>query len=143
MIKLRATFLSRLATRAAPVYGHNFKELTEPLRYYSLILGQVVEVPTGFPTDLASFRLGSLALTDEQVDPAAAVHDYGYATGTRWRIVWDLVFYEAQRAAGVGKWAAVRRTAAVMLAGWKPWRDHRKGRTAATRWLKFHHHTTS
>lgn len=128
-------FLTELATKSAPDIGPRFVRFTEELRYYSRILGTVLVVPVGFPSDLATFCIKDLCLRG-QTDKPAGIHDLGYAIGDRSRFAWDLIFYEACRAEGMGKIRAGIRFLAVRLFGFNAWRNHRKGRSPAVKWLR-------
>jgi hypothetical protein len=110
------------------------KRLVEPLVYISRLAGQIL-VPKGFPTDLASFSVGNLALRGK-TEEAAALHDWLYAAGACTRAQADAIFHEALARQGVG---IVRRSlyyAAVRTAGWAPWRAHRQGRTPGAKFFK-------
>ena len=82
--------------------------LLEPLRYYSSLLGQTVEVPAGFVTDFASVPRAPIAyfLCGNTGNRAAVVHDYLCRTGTVEREKADKVFKEALSASGVDSWRA-------------------------------------
>jgi len=114
-------------TNLAVENARGLKKLVKPLIYESAKAGKTV-IPEGFPTDLASFSIGNLALRGK-TEEAAVVHDWLYSVGACTRAEADAIFREALKAKGVGK---VRRTAywfAVRAFGWKPWKAHRKGWT--------------
>ena len=136
-MKRAPRFTTQIYSKAAPQHGPGFVTLMVPLRYESRILGCPVSVPRGFPSDFASFRIGDLHLGG-RTDRPAVVHDSLYARGTEWKTVADLVFYEACRAEGLGRFRAGLRFLAVWASptARKAWNAHRKGVTPATRFLK-------
>ncbi len=94
------------------------KQLVEPLLFYSRQIG-LVTVPRGTVTDLASFRIGNLALRG-RTEEAAVVHDYLYQTGIFGRSLADDVFAEALTARNVRNPRRWLYWAAVRAFGWKP-----------------------
>jgi Protein of unknown function (DUF1353) len=109
--------------------------VTKPFRFASARAYYVYEVPPGFPTDLASARVGNWQLMGTTEEPAVA-HDYLYATGQAGKLGADLIFYDLLRAAKTPRWKAVPYVAVVMIAAWPAWRAHRRGKTLASRFLR-------
>ena len=112
---MKPEFLTDLDMRAV----HGGYMLIAPLKYYSVVLGETVEAPAGFITDLASIpRVARILITGHGKDRwGAVIHDYLYHTRHR-RNVADRVFLEALEASGVN-WIK-RRTMyrAVRTGGW-------------------------
>lgn len=131
---MKAAFLSPLLTVPAVDLKPPFHRLREPLRYFSRGSCGLIEVPRGFPTDFASCRIGDLELRGK-TDRPAVVHDWLYASGERGKIACDLIFFEACRAEGLGRFRAGLRCVAVlaMPAAHKAWRAHRRGTTPGAR----------
>jgi len=129
-----AAFLTQLFTK--PGEG-GFVHLVDPLRYYSRITGRVIHVPRNFPTDFASFRIGDLQLRGK-TDRPAVVHDWLYASGTHRKWLCDLLFYEACRSEGMGRFRAGIRCAAVLFAptAHRAWKAHRRGTTPGARFVR-------
>lgn len=98
----------------------------------------LISVPKGFPTDLASARIGNWQLMGNTRE-AAVVHDYLYATGERGKIGADWAFYILLRAAKIGRFKAGLYAGAVLLFGQGAYRAHRRGNTAAVRFLRLLH----
>ena len=136
-MKRAPRFTTQIYSKAAPHIGAGFITLMVPLRYESRVMGCPVSVPRGFPTDLASFRIGDLRLAGA-TDRPAVIHDFLYARGSEWKSVCDLVFYEACRAEGLGRIRAGLRFLAVWASptARKAWNAHRRGTTPAARFLK-------
>ncbi|CAI8793847.1 DUF1353 domain-containing protein [Pseudomonas sp. IT-P12] len=85
---------------------------------------QVITVPAGFSTDLASikvlhnaFLFVLFALVSGYGNYAATVHDWLYATGQMSRKRADAVLYRALRAEGVARWRAWLFWAGVRIGG--------------------------
>lgn len=127
--RTRPATLSRLDLE---VNGTGWK-LTEDFRVW--LPPQIVTVPRGFPTDLASARIGNWQLMGTTRE-AAVVHDYLYATGERGKIGADLAFYALLREAKTDRFRALLYTAAVLLRGWPAYRAHRRGNTPAVKFLR-------
>jgi len=132
-----AAFLSPLFTKPDTTLGSDFSRLVDPLRFYSRITGRVIHIPRGFPTDFASFRIGDLQLRGK-TDRPAVVHDWIYANGNHRKWLADLIFYEACRSEGMGRFRAGLRCAAVLFApaAHKAWKAHRRGITPGARFVK-------
>jgi hypothetical protein len=130
-------FTTDLIVKSAPQFGKRFFTLCDPLRYYSSLLGYVVQVPEKFPTDLVSFAILDVELHG-QTDAPAVLHDYLYASGEHRKTVCDLVFYEALRASGMGKIRAGLRFLAVFLSppAHFVYHAHRRGVTHGAKFLK-------
>lgn len=113
--------------------GESYK-VRERFVYESKQAGQI-EVPAGFPTDLASFRVLGLAARGK-VDAPAVVHDWLYANGScsRWQADW--IFAEAMEANGVPDWRKWLYFSAVRIGARKAWQQHRSGKTAGARFVR-------
>ncbi len=114
-----------------------FKTLLNPLVYDGKLTG-LVTIPAGFPTDLASFSIGNLALRGKTEEPAV-LHDFLYAVGACSRAQADIIFYHALRDCGVGKIRAFIYWSFVRCFGNKAWHNHRIGRTQAAKFILFNH----
>jgi hypothetical protein len=112
---LRPMFLSKL--RVEQIDEENWR-LLAPLRYFSVLLGRVIEVPEGFVTDFASVpRLPFIYwFVGNTADAAAVLHDWFYRTNTEdiSREKADSLLAEAMESLGYWKarawfvWAGVR-----------------------------------
>jgi hypothetical protein len=94
-------------------------ELLAPLEYYSTILDETIEVPTGFFTDFASVpRVARVFITGHGKDRwAAVVHDYLYSIGFH-RKTADEVFLEAMAVSDVNYFKRKLMYRAVRTGGW-------------------------
>ena len=111
----RAQFLSRL--QVEQITEDDWR-LLAPLRFYSVVLGRMLEIPAGFVTDFASVpRLPFIYwFTGGKADAPAVLHDYFYRTGTEEvsREQADAVLAEAMDTRGYWRirtwtmWAGVR-----------------------------------
>jgi hypothetical protein len=119
-----AKFLTTLQMRRASD-GSGYWELAAALIFYSKVIDQIIVVPAGFRTDLASvprlplvfFLFGAVA------DEAGVVHDYlytSYANGVT-RAQADAVFAEASKVLKVAAWRRGPMWAAVRLFGRQHW----------------------
>jgi len=134
---LKPGFLSQLYTDPAPHLGPRFVTLRDPLRYFSRITGQVPHIPRGLPTDLASFAIGDLELRGK-TDRPAVKHDADYAQGLRRKWLCDLMFFEACRSEGMGRFRAFLRWSAVTFApaAHRAWKAHRSGYTPGAKFYR-------
>lgn len=109
--------------------------LTAPLNYWTEQLGrsQLLTVPQGFQTDLASIPRGLWNVLPPVggYDRPAVVHDflYQHASTSLTRAEADAVLMEAMAWVGVGWWT--RRTIywGVRLGGWVAWNHYRSQET--------------
>lgn len=88
--------------------------------------GQVIKIPHGFITDLASIPriFHSLIPVNGKHRAAAIVHDYLYVTQIMARAESDRIFLEAMEDLGVRwsqRWAMY---SAVRAGGWLPWQKN-------------------
>lgn len=123
---MTARFLTSLA---AKYNGHEWV-LLEPLAFESDVLGRVIEVPVGFPTDLGTVpRLPFAYLFFAGIaNEAATLHDYLYSGAEKIsRKQADEVFSEAMKASGTGIFRRWPMWLAVRVAGN---RYYSKGKTA-------------
>lgn len=112
--------------------------LFAPLLYHSVVLDALLEVPTGFKTDLASIpRFVQPFIPKEgKYNRAAVVHDWLYAKG-RIAVIGDGrpvtrkeaddVLLEASRVLHVRESQALAIYTGVRLGGWHPWGKYRRG----------------
>lgn len=85
--------------------------------------GEVIEVPKGFYTDLASIPrvFHWLIPVNGKHRAAAIVHDYLYTIKDRQRAEADAIFLEAMKESGV-RWTQRKAMyMAVRLGGWAAW----------------------
>jgi len=117
---IQPAFLSTLQVAKLP--GRQWR-LLAPLRYQSAVLGTLIEVPTGFLTDLASVPRLPLAylLAGDTAHEAAVVHDYLTQVHICTRAQADAVFYEAMAVTGEPRWRRVLMWSAVRVAGGWAW----------------------
>jgi len=132
-----AGFKDEIYSDPSPEDGPNFERLTRPLPYFSEITGQKHLIEKGFPTDFASFRLWDFELGGKTKKPAAW-HDRLYADGKYRKWLCDLLFYEACRSEGMGRFRAGIRCAAVLFAptAHRAWKAHRRGITPGAKFAK-------
>lgn len=120
-----AAFLSPLDARAE---GDDHWRLLAPLRYQSEVAGVgVVEVPTGFLTDLASIpRLPFVYwLLGDRAHEPGVIHDWLYVSGLTSQADADAVFYEASRVVGVSLGAAWAMWLGLRVGGWVTYQHYR------------------
>jgi hypothetical protein len=130
-------FKDQIYADPSPEDGPEFDRLTKPLPFHSWICGRTITVPKGFPTDYATFRIGDLELHGQTKRPAV-LHDDAYASG-RWpKLIADVLFYEACRTEGMGRFRAGLRFAAVVLSktARNAWKAHRHGSTPGARFYR-------
>lgn len=104
--------------------GRGLWELTAPLAYTSVLTGKTYVVPVGFQTDFASVPRVPIAflLCGDSASPAAALHDWLYATHEEPdRAVADALLREAALACGVPAWRSWLLHAGVRLGGASHW----------------------
>ena len=117
---IQSAFLSSLQVARLP--GGQWR-LVAPLRYQSAVLGALLEVPTGFLTDLASVPRLPLAylLAGDTAHEAAVVHDHLYQVRICTRAQADAVLDEAMAVTGEPRWRRVLMWSAVRVAGGWAW----------------------
>ena len=98
---------------------------------YETSAGQVLTIPHGFITDLASIPrvFHGLIPVNGKHRAAAIVHDYLYVTQIMSRAESDRIFLEAMEDLGVRwsqRWAMY---SAVRIGGWLPWRKNTRAIT--------------
>lgn len=98
---------------------------------YETRTGQVLTIPHGFITDLASIPrvFHVLIPVNGKHRAAAIVHDYLYVTQIMSRAESDRIFLEAMEDLGVRwsqRWAMY---SAVRIGGWLPWRKNTRAIT--------------
>lgn len=128
-MKTKPVSLTKLDLEA---YGSGWK-LSADFRVW--VPPSIISVPKGFPTDLASAKVGNWQLMGNTRE-AALVHDYLYATGERGKVGADWAFYQLLRAAKIGRFRAGLYAGAVLLFGHRAYRSHRRGNTPAVRFLR-------
>jgi len=118
---IQPAFLSALQVARLP---DGQWRLLAPLRYQSAVLGALIEVPTGFLTDLASVPRLPLAylLAGDTAHEAAVVHDHLYQVQRCTRAQADAVLYEAMAVTGEPAWRRWLMWSAVRTGGWWAWR---------------------
>src|SRR5262245_43933742 len=121
-------FLSALVVRDE---GGTFV-LAEPLAYESAVLGGVLTVPAGFPTDFASIPRGLWTILPPvgKYDAGAVCHDKLYRDGAFGgrsiaRGVADRMLHEAMVVSGVGRVQRYLIYAGLRIGGWVVWRRYR------------------
>jgi hypothetical protein len=122
-----AAFLSALQVALLDDTGGDGRgswQLLAPLRYWSALLGQGIEVPAGFNTDFASVPRWipiASALVGDRAHAAAVVHDYLYTVHSVTRLQADMVLREACAASGVPAWARWLIFSGVRVGGESHW----------------------
>ena len=125
---MTARFLSALIVRDE---GGTFV-LVEALSYESAVLGGVLVVPPGFPTDFASIPRGLWNILPPvgKYDPAAVCHDKLYRDGAFQeqpidRGTADRVLREAMEACGVSDLQRWLIYSGLRIGGWVVWHRYR------------------
>jgi len=118
---IQPAFLSTLQVAKLP---DGQWRLLAPLRYQSRVLGALIEVPTGFLSDLASVPRLPLAylLAGDTAHEAAVVHDWLYQNRISTRAQADAVLDEAMAVTGEPRWRRRLMWSAVRTGGWWAWR---------------------
>ena len=108
--------------------------LVEALFYESAVLGGVLVVPPGFPTDFASIPRGLWNILPPvgKYDSAAVCHDKLYRDGAFNgkaidRANADRVLSEAMEVCGVGRVQRWLIYSGLRIGGWVVWRRYRAG----------------
>jgi hypothetical protein len=114
-----AQFLTRLMMQCADNSDDGKWIVCAPLVYRSDVAARDIEVPTNFPTDLASVpRLPVIYfLCGGTANEAAVIHDFLYTSTIVPRAVADAVLREASLVTGVVPWRAWLMWAGVRLGG--------------------------
>jgi len=112
--------------------------LVEPLVYLSAVLGGVLTVPAGFPTDFASIPRGLWNILPPigRYDAGAVCHDMLYRDGAFAargiaRSIADRVLREAMDVSGVHRFQRRLIYGGVSIGGWMVWRRYRRAVSAA------------
>ncbi len=109
--------------------GRRF-ELKEPFLYIvNFKPCEVVSVPAGFITDLASIPKFFWALVGSpngRYGKAAVIHDYLYFKQIYSRQKSDRIFYEAMQSLQVPFWRRWSMYHSVRTFAWIPWNRHKK-----------------
>lgn len=115
-------FLSELDLRAVRGEPRAFRLLCPLL--YQTDDGELLVVPAGFTTDLASIPQPlQWAFPVNDLHKAAAVaHDYGFVMQDRTRAEVDALFLEAMAALGVPRWKRTAMWLGVRVGGVLAWR---------------------
>jgi Protein of unknown function (DUF1353) len=87
---MEAGFLNPMDVRELEDEHEDLWMLLNPLAYYSVVMGRLVEVPVSFVTNFASFEP-----IKKKARRAAVVHDYLYSCSDVPREMADMVFREA------------------------------------------------
>lgn len=98
--------------------------LDEPL-IYQADSSELITVPAGFSTDLASIPrpLQAVIPLNGKHRAAAIVHDYLYAIQDRTRAQADAIFLEAMKACRVRYTQRYAMYWGVRIGGWVPWNE--------------------
>lgn len=109
--------MSRFTTPAIlEMLDHYLWRVYEPFEFY---LSDVINVPAGFVTDLASVPriFWSLMPPDGRYAKAAIIHDYLYDNALRTKREVDRIFLDGMTVLGVPKWKRTVMYWAVRLFG--------------------------
>ncbi|ECG5862942.1 DUF1353 domain-containing protein [Salmonella enterica] len=113
--------MSRFTTPAIlEMLGHYNWRVYEPFAFYlSDDSSDVIEVPAGFITDLASVPriFWTLLPPDGKYAKAAIIHDYLYDNALRTKKEADLIFLDGMTVLGVPRWKRMIMYYAVRLFG--------------------------
>lgn len=96
---------------------------------YETDKGDMIRVPAGFNTDLASIprALHAVIPLNGKHRKAAVVHDYLYVIQDRSRAEADNIFLEAMRTSGVRYTQRYVMYWGVRAGGWAPWGKRKNG----------------
>lgn len=116
-------FITRLVLQAADDIGSGLWIVAAPFAYESDVAKDIIVVPIGFHTDLASVPRLPLVywLTGATANEAAVIHDYLYSTQAVSREIADAVLREASELIGVPAWRRQMMWAGVRLFGGSHW----------------------
>ncbi|EKZ3211521.1 DUF1353 domain-containing protein [Salmonella enterica] len=113
--------MSRFTTPAIlEMLDHRLWRVYEPFEFYlSSDSSDVIAVPAGFVTDLASVPriFWTLLPPDGKYAKAAIIHDYLYDNALRTKKEADLIFLDGMTVLGVPKWKRTIMYYAVRLFG--------------------------
>lgn len=113
--------MSKFTTPAIlEMLGHYEWRVHEPFAFYlSNDNSDVIEVPAGFVTDLATIPriFWSLMPPDGKYAKAAIIHDYLYDNALRTKKEADLIFLDGMTVLGVARWKRTIMYYAVRLFG--------------------------
>ncbi|EAS5299210.1 DUF1353 domain-containing protein [Salmonella enterica] len=113
--------MSKFTTPAIlEMLGHYEWRVHEPFAFYlSNDNSDVIEVPAGFITDLATIPriFWSLMPPDGKYAKAAIIHDYLYDNALRTKKEADLIFLDGMTVLGVPRWKRMIMYYAVRLFG--------------------------
>ncbi|EGV2045572.1 DUF1353 domain-containing protein [Salmonella enterica] len=113
--------MSKFTTPAIlEMLGHYLWRVHEPFTFYlSDDNSDVIEVPAGFVTDLATIPriFWSLMPPDGKYAKAAIIHDYLYDNALRTKREADLIFLDGMTVLGVPRWKRTIMYYAVRLFG--------------------------
>ncbi len=103
-------------------------KLLAPLKYYSDILGKVIEVGAGEETDFASVPRVPIAYMayGDRAHRESVIHDYLYRTHLVTRSVADSIFLEAMKSRKKPLWVRWGMFLGVRVGGWVAWGRYRK-----------------
>jgi hypothetical protein len=115
-------FLTDLVVRA----GESDDWVLAQALKYKTAAGELITVPVGFVTDLASVPVGfrNLFPINDRSRKAAVVHDYLYSLkngGDKGREKADQIFLHAMKLCGVAWWKRSLMYRAVRMFGWWFW----------------------
>jgi hypothetical protein len=118
-------FLTSLVMENATDQDDGKWRLRQPLIYDSDVAKQVIVVPAGFVTDLASVPRVPIAymLAGGTSNEASVVHDYLYTSHLVDRQTADAVLREASAVTGVPAWRRAIMWAAVRAFGGSHWAE--------------------
>ncbi|EBD5548504.1 DUF1353 domain-containing protein [Salmonella enterica] len=113
--------MSKFTTPAIlEMLGHYNWRVYEPFAFYlSDDNSDVIEVPAGFVTDLATVPrvFWSVMPPDGKYAKAAIIHDYLYDNALRTKKKADLIFLDGMAVLGVPKWKRIVMYLAVRIFG--------------------------
>lgn len=104
-------------------------QLASDLVYYSKIYDNIIKVPTGWITDLASVPRSIpivYAAFGDRAHHESVIHDRIYWLGNVKRKLADDIFLEAMICRKKPWWIRQGMYCGVRLFGWKAWKNHRK-----------------
>ena len=112
-------------------------QLMQPFGYVT-IAGDIINVPIGFITDLASIPWGFRWILPKSGDynRSCVIHDWLYANHLFSRYKCDNILLEAMQFEGVSYITRYTIYMAVRAGGWVPWANEKRWVSSALRWTR-------
>ena len=130
-MNLKSGFMTDLDVRVK-AGTDNVKIVLSPLKYWSVLLQMLVEVPVGFETDLASVPRVPIAyqLWGNRAHREAVLHDYLYRADSNPDVSCSLaneIFFEAMKSTGKPRRIYYPMWLGVVIGGWTAYHKKKVG----------------